>query len=349
MGGGSVPSPLNPSDAAIAGIVGDISNFPQNWFTNAAAQQGSPVTIGGKTYDFTGLGNADISNALSDQAAQALLDIQNNYGSGYIQQRLADLKQSDPTGYAARQQLFDKILSDSQANPDRPMANDLQTQVNDELQNSGHLDEQGLQEVQQGVRGQQVARGIYRGNAAASQEAGAVVNASDALKTGQQNQALQYLQSGVSPSDVAYRRIQQSLSNLGAFVNGQTPEAQFGSVSAAGNGAAPFNAPNYSTPAQLNPGAGATGLNQANAIYGQQAGVYQNQSNPWLAGASLGVSGLNTLGNLGYNPWSTNTSPTGNGAFGLPSGQSFNLLNEAGVNPYNSPYMAGSDFVAPNN
>lgn len=308
MTGGSVPAPPDPNQAAQAGIISDVANYPQNWDVNSAAQTGSKVTINGTTYDFSGLGNADQANALSDQAAQALLDIQNNYGSAFVQQRLADLKQSDPTGYAARQQLFDKISQDAQANPDRPMADDLQTQVSNELQNSGQLDPQGLQEVQQGVRGQQVSNGIYLGNSATSQEADAVTGASDALQTGQQQQALGYLQSGVSPSDVEYRRIEQSLGNLGAFVNGQTPEAQFGSLSAAGNGAAPFSPVNYSTPQNFNPNAAATGLSQANSIFGQQSNFYQSQSNPWLAGASIGITGLKTAGQLGYSPFSTGTN-----------------------------------------
>lgn len=288
--GGSVPSPPDPNQAAIAGVTQDAANFPLTWQINQLAQQGGHQVINGVDYDFTGLGNADQQNVLSDQAAQALLDIQDNYGSAYIQQRLADLQQSDPTGYAARQQLFDKILADSKDNPDRPLATDTQDQVNQMLQTSGHLDEQGLQEVQQGTRANQVAHGIYLGNAPASEEASNVVNASDALKTQQQQQASSYLQSGVSPEDVAYRRIQQSLSNLGAFVNNQTPTAQFASLSAAGNGAAPFNPTNYQNPASLNPNAAANGLNNANSIYGQQLQFNQNQSNPWLTGLATGAN-----------------------------------------------------------
>lgn len=304
-GGPSIP---DPNQAAIAGTIADVSNFPQNYIVNSLAQTGGKATIGGVNYDFTGLGNADQANQLSDKAAQALLDIQNNYGSQFITQRLADLKASDPTGYAARQQLFDKILADSKSNPDRPLSNDLQTSVNQMLQNSGKLDEKGLQEVQQGVRGNQVAKGIYLGNAPASEEASAVVNASDSLKSQQQQGALSYLQSGVSPQDVQYRQIQQSLSNLGAFVNNQTPEAQFQELSGAGNGAAPFNPVNYSNPASINPNAAATGLNFANTLYGQNANFASSQTNPWLAGLSTGIAGLNTASNLGYNPFGTRTN-----------------------------------------
>lgn len=303
------PSIPNPADSAVAGAVSDVANFPFQQQINSLAQTGGKATINGVNYDFTGLGNAQQSNAISGQMAQALLDIQNNYGSGYIQQRLADLKQSDPTGYAARQQLFDKILADSKAAPDRPLSNDLQTSINQTLQNAGQLDEKGLQEVQQGVRGQQVAKGIYLGNAPASEEASAVVNASDALRSQQQQGALSYLQSGVSPADVAYRQIQQSLSNLGAFVNNQTPEAQFGELSAAGNGAAPFSTPNYSNPATINPNAAAIGVGFGNQVGSTAANYSASQSNPWLAGLASGISGLNTAANLGFNPFGGGSNP----------------------------------------
>lgn len=311
----------------MAGATADVANFPFQQQINSLAQTGGKATIGGQTYDFTGLGNADQSTAISGQMAQALLDIQNNYGSQYVAQRLQDLQQSDPTGYAARQQLFDKILADSKANPDRPLSNDLQTSINQTLQNSGQLDEKGLQEVQQGVRGQQVAKGIYLGNAPASEEASAVVNASDALRSNQQQGALSYLQSGVSPADVAYRQIQQSLSNLGAFVNNQTPEAQFGELSAAGNGAAPFNPVNYSNPAQINTGSAAYGQQFANQNFAQQSGFQNSQSNPWLAGLSTGIGALNTYANLGGSPFGGSSNPYVSGAGPIDYTAGLNTVN----------------------
>ena len=328
-------SPPDPNQAAIAGIEQDVSNFPNEWMVNALSQMGGKATIGGNQYDFTGLGNADVSGKVSDQMAQALLDIQNNYGSAYIQQRLADLKQSDPTGYAARQQLFDKITSDAEANPDRPMATELQGQVNDMLKNSGQLDEQGKQQVEQGVRAGQVSKGIYLGNAPASQEASAVVGAADNLKAQQQGAAQSYLNAGISPEDVQYRRIQQSLSNLGAFVNGTTPEAQFGSLSGAQNGAAPFNPVNYSTPASLMPmnGAAQTGINFQNSVYQTN----QSQANPWLTGLNLGISGVNTAYNSGvFNSTPAAPSFSNNAAAGL----NYNNFNTLYTPQTNSSMMA---------
>ncbi len=289
------PDIPNPTTAAIAGSKADLANFPLSYMVNALAQEGGKQTINGTTYDFTGMGNADQSAKMSDPMAQALLDIQKNYGSAYIQQRLADLKQSDPTGYAARQQLFDKILADSKANPDRPLATDLQKQVNDMLGTAGNLDPQAEQQIQQQVRGNQVAKGIYLGTGPAAEENIAVVNASDALRAEQQQ--------------AAYRRIQQSLSNLGAFVNNQTPEAQFGQLSGAQNGAAPFSTPNYTTPANVNPNSAANGVNFADNIYAQQAGFAANQANPWLTGLSTGINAIGAFSNLGWKPFGTAGNP----------------------------------------
>lgn len=323
-GGGSIP---DPNLAAADGMRADALNFPKNWLVNAAAEMGNKITVGNKTYDFTGLGNADQSNIISDQMAQTMLDIQKNYAPQFIQQKLDELKQSDPNGYAARKQLFDRIINDSKTNPNRPLAQDLQDQVQTMLQGAGKLDDNALQQVQQGVRGGQVAKGIYLGNAPASQEASAVVGASDNLRSQQQQQAEGYLASGISPQDVEYRRIQQSLANLGAAINGQTPEAQFTSVSGAGNGAAPFQTPNYSTPASLNPNAAEIGVGFANQNYQTS----QQNANPWLAGLSTVTNAANTISNL----WPSSTaqqSQSFNFAASTPAGQANTAAGIQGIN-----------------
>lgn len=292
---GDSPKIPDANQAAIAGVKADVSNFPQEYIVNAAAQQGGKVTIGGKTYDFTGLGNADQSAAATRAMDQAQLEIQQKYGPGYIAQSLADLQQSNPTGVAARNQLSDSIISDSKNPIVSPLAQQTQDQVSSMLDSAGNLDPQALEQIQQGVRGQQVQNGITLGNAPANQEADAVVAAGDTLRAQQQGAAENYLASGVSPEDVQYRQIQQSLSNLGAFVNGQTPEAQFGQLSGASSGAAPVATPNYTTPATLNQNAGQYGINFANQSYNTS----QENSNPWLAGLSTLTTGANALANTG--------------------------------------------------
>jgi hypothetical protein len=298
------PKIPDPNQAAIAGAQADLQNFPFEYQIDALAKMGGKATIGGKTYDFTGLGDADNASAVSDKMAQALLDIQKNYGSDFVKQRLADLQQSDPNGYAARKQLFDKILADADKNPDRPLAQDTQNQIMQLLQQGGQLTtgpNSETEQVQQGVRGQQLRNGIFLGNAPASAEASAIEQAGEQKRTQNQQQAINFQTSGVSPEDVEYRRIQQSLSNLGAAINGTTPEAQFGSLTSAGNGAAPFTSTggiNVST----NPNAGLLGIQGANAIYAGNVNWNNSQVNPFISGLQGGLGTLQTASALGWNP-----------------------------------------------
>jgi hypothetical protein len=285
------------------------------------------------------VGNAQAANAVSTQTAQALLDIQNNYGPAYIKQRLADLQQSDPQGYAAYQQLFDQIQTDATANPDRPMATNLQNQVQSMLATSGQLDPTATREVQNQVRAGQAMNGITLGNEPAAQESSALVGAADQLQQAQQGQAENYLSAGISPQDVAYRRIQQSLSNLGAFQNGQTPEAEFGQLSGAQSQSAPQNPVNYSTPGSLNPGASAAeGLGFSNTLYGQSSNFQNQQANPWLSGLTTGVNALSTAGKLGWNPTAA-TTPAVSSAFTTPGGGAATTGYVASGGTFNDPLL----------
>src|SRR5689334_7013996 len=112
MGLEDTPHIPNAGAAAAAGIQADIENQPLMYLINAAATLGNRVTIGGHTYDFTGQGQADTDGRVSDQMAQTLLDLQRETSPDIIRQRLAELQAADPEGYAARQQLFDRIMQD---------------------------------------------------------------------------------------------------------------------------------------------------------------------------------------------------------------------------------------------
>ena len=297
----SSPKIPDPIQASIAGAKADVQNFPFKAQIDALSQMGGKATINGKEYDFTGLGNADVNGKISDQMAQAMLDIQKNYGPDYVKQRLADLQQSDPNGYAARKELFARILSDSESNPDRPMAQDLQNQVTSMLSKGSNLSAGPggeLEQVQQSVRGGQVARGNFLGNAATNQEASAVVNAGDQQQLQRQHQAQGFLNSGVSPEDVTYRRIQQNLSNLGSAVNGTTPQAQFSSLSGAQQGAAPFQPGNVQYPT-LNPNAALQGQQNAADLYRSNVNWANTQANPWTTGLSTAANSFSALSSLG--------------------------------------------------
>lgn len=305
--GGDAPDVPDYEQAAREGVYADLETYPLRYLTEAASRMGGKVVIDGKEYDFTGLGDADNARVMSDKMAQVLLDLQRDLGPNVIKQRLEELKAADPQGYAARQQLFERILKSVEAQPDRPLAADLQTSIVGELQNAGRLDRRMLDQVQQSVRGGQVRRGNYLGSAATAQEAGGVVNASESLRDSQQQQALGFLGSGVTPEDVEYRRIQQSLGNLGAFISGETPTAQFGQLSGAGNAAVPFTSGGANTQT-TNPNAAAQGMSWANQIYSGNVNWQQNQVNPWIAGLNFGAGAMGTAANLG---WGTSTAPAG--------------------------------------
>jgi hypothetical protein len=294
----SSPQIPDSNKAAVAGSVEDLINYPTKYQIDQLAKMGGKAVINGKEYDFTGLGDAATANIMSDKMAQALLDIQKNYGADFVKQRIEDLKRSDPNGFAARKQLFDKILEDANKSPDRPLNDSLQAEINAELSKGGQLDSREAEQVREGVRGGQVARGITLGNAPVSQEASAMVKASDDVRTQRQQSAEEFLKSGVSPEDVAYRQIQQSLTNLGAFVSGTTPEAQFGQLAGAQNGAAPFTSTGSSN-IVTDPNAARRGLSNATQMYQLQ----QNNANPWLSALSTLSSIGGVAGGLGWQPF----------------------------------------------
>src|SRR6478609_4852193 len=123
------PTPPDPNAAAMGGTMADLANYPLSYKVNALAKMGGSGWIDGKFYDFTGLGDADNAAAMSDKMAETLLALQKEYGPEFVRQRLEELKAADPTGYAARQQLFDRIMADANSSPDRPMNTALQNEV----------------------------------------------------------------------------------------------------------------------------------------------------------------------------------------------------------------------------
>jgi hypothetical protein len=307
--GGSPPKPPDYEEAAKQGVYADLETYPLRYLTEAASKTGGKVTVDGKTYDFTGLGDADNAAVMSDKMAQTLLDIQRAKGPEFIAQRIAELKQADPKGYAARKDLFDRIMAQAQAQPNRPLAGDLQTSIMGELQRAGRLDARELEQVQQAVRGGQVSRGNYLGTAATTQEADAAVKAREALRDQEQTKATGFLESGVTPEDVQYRRLQQSLGNLGHFIEGQTPTAEFKSLSSAGTGATPFVG-GGSNSQVTNPNAAAMGLQNALDIYRGNVNWSQSQVNPWVAGISTGLSAASAGAGLGLGR-TTTAAPVG--------------------------------------
>ena len=339
-GRGSDP---DPNAAAAAGIQQTEKNYPFSYIVNALSQTGgnatltNPATGQPQDYNFTDLGTTQVGNQVSGQMAQVLLDLQNQYGGAYIAQRLADLKQSDPTGYAAYGQLFDQIQQEAaQQPPDMPLSQATQAGIQDLLQKSNTLTPTEQTQVAQQSNAGNVATGVYLGNAPAQVNATNAVNAVDQQNAAAQGEASKFLASGVSPSDVQYRKIQQDMANYGAFINGQNPTAEFSSLSGAQSGAAPAGPTGYQTPT-LNVGQAAQqGISQANSLYG----INQQQANPYLAGLNFASQGVQAASNLGWNPFAS-ASP-----YSIPTSAQYSNLS-GGAGPVSSSYAnAGSSIGA---
>lgn len=264
-----------------------------------AALTGGKVTVNGKVYDFSNMGEADYQRAYGDAMANAALEIQKSYGDQYIQQRQAELEAADPDGVAGRKMLWDQVqrsLSTSGEGQDNAKA--LEASILAELEKGGTLDPGVEHDVRQRVLGAQVARGNFLGGAAATNEARAMTDASTAVKTAREQRALDFLASGASPEDIEYRKTQTSLSNLASFLRGETPTAQFGQLSGANNGAAPFTMAPASN-VSLDPNAGSRGASYAMANYNTAADYASQQANPWMAGTALGIQGASIWNQLG--------------------------------------------------
>ena len=235
--------------------------------------------------DFEGLGETDVQREYSRAMAQTQLDLSKEFGEQYIAQRRKELQLADPEGWAARQRMFQDIMGEADRLPDTKMQETLAGQLQGELEAGARLDPELAREAQQGIRGAQIARGQTLGNAASFQEAMEVGSAAENRRRGRQQAALQFLTSGATPEDVKYRRRQQNLGNLGNFLTGQTPTAQFNQLSGGQQGTAPMLLTDGFT--GLNPNAGAQGASFALNRYNMQ----QQQPDHWLNAIGLGFRG----------------------------------------------------------
>lgn len=307
----SPPSAPNPTTAAIAGQTASVENYPFEDIINQLSQLGQSATINGTTYDFTGLGNAAQAATMGQQSAAGQLALEEQYGPQFVQQALAQVQQANPLGTAAENQLGELVSAPvpGPSATSQSLEDQMLALLNNPQLTTGPFGEQT--QVEQGVRAQQLGQGIFLGNEPAQQEAGAVEQASQQQLSQIQQADENYLSAGISPEDVQYRQLQQQLGNLGAFWSGQTPLAQFGSLSSAQTGAAP-TATNYTATGGVNTGAALTGLEEANQLYSGNVNWYQSQANPYLAGLS-GLSGAaNILGSSSANPFlSTNYATAG--------------------------------------
>lgn len=294
--GHPAPSPDTPS--------GYLSG---QWVTanpNDPAQAGLPtrsrtVQVSNGTQSFAGYGTADIEGQLAQRYAQIQNDLGQRYGVQFAHQAAADVAQADPLGTQARA-AENQMIQDSINNPPpiNPLSPELESQIDSQLKAGSGLDSMSRDLLDQAVTRANAARG---GSTSADDVATQMSQGNSGqarLQTAEQK-AGSFLSSGATPEDIQYRRNQQNLANVGAFVGGTTPESQFGSLSTAGQGATPF-VPGQQLPS-LPGNAGASGSPYSIASYEAQVRQGQTQTSPWLAG----LTSLLTGAGAGINAAST--------------------------------------------
>jgi hypothetical protein len=298
--------PPDPAKGYVAGINADLETLPIRRILEAAALLGDSVTLdmpgkgkqgGMQTFDFTGMGEAEYQAKYADNLTGQLLQMQKDFGPAYVQQRLAELEQADPAGAAMRRQLWGAIQDSASSTTARPGNQSLEDLILGELDRGGQLNPETAERVSQRVMGGQVARGNYLGNAAAAEESGALASATEREAASRQAQAMAFLTGGLSPEDAAYREQQQDLGNLGAFISGETPVAQFRQLSGAAGGAVPFTSTGPGV--GVDPNAGWSGIQNQSGVWAADQQARQNTVNPWTAGLSGAMGGLNVWAGLG--------------------------------------------------
>lgn len=240
----------------------------------AAAQRGGTgsYVLNGKhySYDFTGAGDADFQ-----RNSDAILR-----ESSFTNARTAlDLQGKFGSEYVAQSR---KQLQESDP-IGFALRESMGQRVSEQLSMGGSSTDEQRRLVSQGVRANQTRSGNTGGVAA---------GVSEVMAQGEYSRNLE----------------QSRLSNAGAFLAGATPQAEFGQLRNAQQGAAPM------APGQLpggipgfNPNTTGQGLQFASSIYGTQMSGYSAQAaaaaakpNPWMqglgmvigAGVSLATAGM---------------------------------------------------------
>lgn len=234
--------------------------------------------------DFTGKGDIDRQIQNARELAVDSLDNQKKYGVDFVNEAKRQLELSDPTGTAGRKQLYEMVMDDLQSPaPERPVASELDSQIAEQLR-SDKLPQDVSDEVKKAVLNSTIAdQGLTDSIQSKLQEEGETGN-----RIADQQRMLQWLTSGATQQDVEYRRKQQAMSNVSNFLAGRTPQAQFGQLSGAQQGASP-NATAPSLPNFGNAGQDQA-IQGASQQYATRVQAAADQVNPWLLGLSSAMS-----------------------------------------------------------
>jgi hypothetical protein len=255
---------------------------------------------------FVGMSEADIQGTIMTKLAQGQLTNAQDYDSQYIASALAQEAQSNPQGVLARSELYGQIQKQiATPSPVSPVSTEMQRQKTEQVAAGSGLttEEQQMLDASIKERG-----GTTPGADFASTMTTGIPGEQRALKNAEAGTS--WLSSGQTPEDVQYRADQQNLSNLSAYIGGQTPESQFKELSGAQSGPTP----NYSGTTPLpgaNLNAGAQGAQAGVTGYQQGITAALNQPNSWMTGLSALLGAGNTIGAAGYRPLATQVSTGG--------------------------------------
>ena len=288
-------------------LTSDLANTPEGGGIVYKDDKGTLVPKSQAVASFAGMSQANIQGGLMKQMAEGQLANEAKYGPDFIKSALEQEKLANPEQFAAREQLYQDIQKQIQAPPTSPVAAELQQRAAAKVAAGSGLtpEEQAMLDI--AVKGSTAAQGVPEGT-----------DFSKALTTGmagtQRQMAsagagMNWLASGQTPEDIAYRAQQQNLSNLSSYVGGRTPQSQFRALSGAQQGAAPM----AQAPALpgFNMGAGQQGAGAGLATYGQQVQAAINTPNPWMAGLSGAMGAANVAGKAGWSPFATKSQTSG--------------------------------------
>lgn len=247
------------------------------------------VPAGPQEVDFSGFGTADVEGQKARQAADLQLTLSQKYGQQFAEEARKAQEQADPLGTKARAMQFDLMNKDL---PTSPISGKLDSAITDQVKAGRGFDPMTRDLMDKAVAEANASRG---GAAAAddiatsmSTGAGGQARLDAAIAKSKAFQA-----SGQTPEDIAYKRAQQKIANTGAFVNGATPQSQFGNIAQAGQGATPVAGAQATTTMPNN--ASQLGSGYANAVNSANTSTANSQANNWFAGLSTLLSGIGSL------------------------------------------------------
>lgn len=246
-----------------------------------------------KVADFTGIGAIDVQAQIARRAAEDGLELQEKYGTQFIDEARKQQELADPLGTKARKTLFDEInrIREGRDEQTHPVADELDAQIRDDLALG-----RGLNRDASGELERVLAARAAGGDAATADVQHALETNANAEQRwqGRLQSTLQHLSSGATGEDRRYRENQTDMANLASALAGQTPQSQFANLAGAQQGATPQA--HAGGLQNANPNAGNIGQAAAGANYATNLSNLSNQVNPWFAGLNVAVKGATAIG-----------------------------------------------------